>query len=74
MGVVKHSPAGAEHHRAMSLDQGPEGGLGGVIAPPQVPLQELTVRQARRRPGIEERPDALGDRPDARFRMSAGLP
>ncbi len=31
MRVVKHSPAGAEHHRAMSLDQGPERGFGRVI-------------------------------------------
>ncbi len=64
MRVVKHPLAGAEHHRAMSFDECAEGSFGSIIAPEQEPLQKLTVRQARRCPDVEKRPDAFLNRSD----------
>ena len=61
--VVKHAKADAEHHRAVPVDQGREGDLGGVSGPADEPLDQLAVRQRRGRPDGEERLDASQDRP-----------
>ena len=43
----------------MPVDQGFERDFGRLIAAQQVPLQKLGVRQARRCPNVEKRPDTL---------------
>ena len=52
--VGQHAPADAEDHRAMPLDQGREGQLGGLGGARRESFQELAVRQARARAALEE--------------------
>ena len=57
LGIVMVSqglPADAQNHRAVTLDQGGEGQLGGLATPGQESLQELPVGQLADRPQIEQ--------------------
>ncbi len=54
MGVAKHGPADAEHHRPMTMDQRRERQLRGLILTRREPLEQLRVSQADDRPHVEE--------------------
>ena len=51
--VAEDAPADAQHHRAVTPDQGREGDLGVRVAPRHESLHELAVRQSDDCPRIE---------------------
>ena len=54
MRIAQDVAADAEHHRPMPRDQGGERQLGRLAAPGGKSLQELAVRQAGHRAGVEQ--------------------
>ena len=71
--VGEDLPADAQHHRAMTRDQGGEGGLGVIVSPRDKLLQELPVGEPGRRAAREERPELPGHRPCCQIRHGRRL-